>query len=31
VKYDLNEEIKMRFDEAGITMAVPQRTIRLVQ
>jgi small conductance mechanosensitive channel len=31
VKYDLNEQVKMRFDEAGITMAVPQRTIRLVQ
>jgi small conductance mechanosensitive channel len=31
VKYELNEQIKMRFDEAGITMAVPQRTVRLVQ
>lgn len=31
VKYDLNEQVKLRFDEAGITLAVPQRAVRLLQ
>ncbi len=30
VKYYLNEQVKLRFDEAGIAIAAPQRTIRLL-
>ena len=30
VKFDLNEQVKLRFDEAGITLAAP-RTVRVVQ
>lgn len=31
VKYYLNEQVKLRFDEAGIAIAAPQRAVRLVQ
>jgi small conductance mechanosensitive channel len=31
VKYALNEQVKMRFDDAGIALAAPQRVVRLVQ
>lgn len=30
VRYYLNEQVKVRFEEAGITIAAPQRTIRLL-
>jgi len=29
VKYDLYERVKLRFDEAAITIAAPQREVRL--
>jgi small conductance mechanosensitive channel len=31
VKYALNEQVKLRFDEADITLAAPQRVVRLLQ
>lgn len=31
ITYDLNERVKFQFDEAGISLAVPQRPVRLLQ